>query len=166
LRLRCQENRDREARPALTGENHVESEWQHESQIGVRRRTLLKLTGAAPSQCLPSAANSEEASNPRPRLVLVTTGGIRRQESFSQEGVANIPHLSNELLNQPLFYPWTWNEGVTSHFNTISSILTCAWQHVDDRGRDKPAQPTLLQYVREQWKTGPSQPGSSPAIKL
>ena len=123
----------------------------------MRRRTLLKLTGAALSQCLPSAANSEEASNPRPRLVLVTTGGIRRQESLSQEGVANIPYLSNELLNQSLFYPWTWNEGVTSHFNTISSILTGAWQHVDDWGRDKPAQPTLLQYVREQWKTGPSQ---------
>jgi hypothetical protein len=64
----------------------------------VRRRTLLKLTGAALSQCLPSAANPEEASKSRPKLVLVTTGGIRRQESFSQEGIANIPHLSNELL--------------------------------------------------------------------
>lgn len=95
------------------------------------------------------------ASGPRgpklaAKIVLVTLGGIRRQESFSPEGVVNIPHLYGDLLPQSLFYTQTWNDGVTSHFNTISSILTGVWQHVDDWGRQPPAHPTLFRYMQDQ----------------
>ena len=90
-------------------------------------------------------------------MVLVTIGGIRRQESFSQDGLVHIPHLYNDLLPQSLFYPFTVNEGVTSHFNTISSILTGVWQHVDDWGGQQPANPTLFHYLRSQLKVGPEQ---------
>jgi len=57
-------------------------------------------------------------------VVLITIGGIRRQESWSQQGLRYIPHLYSDLLPQSQFFPYTVNDGVTSHFNTISSILT------------------------------------------
>ena len=121
------------------------------------RRTLLKLAGLGLTRRLAAAGKTEDTGRSRPKVVIVTTGGIRRQESFSEAGVRNIPHLAGELIQQSVFYPFTWNEGTTSHFNTISSILTGTWQHVDDWGRDHPADPTLLQYLQAQWKVGPSQ---------
>ena len=115
----------------------------------VSRRKLVGLVSLAVAQKILSAGASRSASVSK-RLVLITTGGIRRQESFSQEGVANIPHLVNDLFPQSLFYPFTVNEGVTSHFNTISSMLTGVWQHVDDWGSQQPANPTLFHYLQRQ----------------
>ncbi len=109
------------------------------------RRTLLKTLAAAIAQRL-NALPAANAPKPSRRLVLVTIGGIRRQESFSQKGIVNVPRLFNDLLPQSLFYPYTVNEGVTSHFNAIASILTGVWQRVDDWGSEKPAQPTLFEY--------------------
>jgi len=119
------------------------------------RRRLLSLVSAAVASRLGAAQVRQEKL--RKRVVVVTIGGIRRQESFSQAGVVNIPHLYNDLLPQSLFYPYTANEGVTSHFNTISSILTGVWQHVDDWGSQKPANPTLFHYLRAGLKAGPDQ---------
>jgi hypothetical protein len=91
------------------------------------------------------------------RLVLVTIGGIRRQESFSSQGLVNVPSLHQDVLPYSLFFPYTVNEGVTSHFNTISSILTGVWQHVDDWGSEKPTNPTLFHYFQKQHHIGPEQ---------
>jgi len=113
------------------------------------RRTLLDLLAAAILPRICPAAQSPPVRS-RKRLVLVTIGGIRRQESFSESGSLHIPRFYNDLLPQSLFYPFTVNEGVTSHFNTISSILTGVWQHVDDWGGEKPAHPTVFQYAQEQ----------------
>lgn len=90
-------------------------------------------------------------------MVLITLGGIRRQESWSPAGLRYIPHLYHDLLPQSLFYSYTANEGVTSHFNTISSILTGFWQHVDDWGSEKPANPTLFERFQTQTRCGPEQ---------
>jgi hypothetical protein len=100
------------------------------------------------------AARQSRTIAPQKRLVLVTIGGIRRQESFSTQGLTNIPRLYGDLLPQSIFYPYTANEGVTSHFNTISSILTGVWQHVDDWGSQKPTNPTLFHYLKSQHKVG------------
>lgn len=113
------------------------------------RRKLFEIAAAATAARLLPAMRA--ASMPRTkRFVIVTIGGIRRQESFSKPGLVNIPHFFNDLLPQSLFYPYTANEGVTSHFNTISSILTGVWQHVDDWGSQKPANPTLFHYLKSQ----------------
>ena len=120
------------------------------------RRTTLNLLSAGVLQRL-AAAGAASAHKPARRVVLVTIGGIRRQESFSEQGLANIPRLYNDLLPQSLFYPYAANEGVTSHFNTISSILTGVWQHVDDWGSQKPAHPTLFRYLQEQRNVGAEQ---------
>src|ERR1019366_9966667 len=122
----------------------------------ISRRKLLSLVPMAVAQRVVVAGTPQYPRAPK-RLVLITTGGIRRQESFSEQGAANIPYLFNELLPQSLFYPFTVNEGVTSHFNTISSILTGVWQHVDDWGGEKPSNPTLFQQFQSQTHSGPEQ---------
>ncbi|MGA2118228.1 MAG: hypothetical protein ABSH56_26185 [Bryobacteraceae bacterium] len=120
------------------------------------RRTVLQLIPAAVAARLAGVARARPLGSGK-RLVLVTIGGIRRQESFSEQGAANIPHLLNDLLPQSLFYPYTANEGVTSHFNTISSVLTGSWEHVDDWGSQKPTRPTLFHYLQSQRHTGPNE---------
>jgi hypothetical protein len=120
----------------------------------ISRRSLL----AAASSGIASLLDSRAAAappEPRNRLVLITIGGIRRQESFSNQGIVYVPRLFNDLLPQALFYPWTVNDGVTSHFNTIASILTGVWQHVDDWGGQMPANPGLFEYLRSQRHLGP-----------
>lgn len=94
---------------------------------------------------------------PAERVVLVTIGGVRRRETFSAEGLDNIPRLHGDLLPRSLFFEHVVNEGVTSHFNTITSILTGTWQHLDDWGRDPPRQPNLMQYLRAQLGLEPAE---------
>lgn len=116
------------------------------------RRRILALLSAALAERLPAAAPARSNQSAK-RIVLVTIGGIRRQESFSQQGLIHVPRLHTDLLPKSLFYPYTINEGVTSHFNTISSILTGAWQHVDDWGGQKPAAPTIFESFQNQLST-------------
>ena len=84
------------------------------------------------------------------RVVLVIFGGVRNAETFSPLGLENIPRLSQDLLPHSLFYPNARNDGVTAHFNAISSILTGNWQRVDDWGKFPPTSPTLFEHFRKQ----------------
>ncbi len=120
------------------------------------RRRLFDLLGAAVAQRIASTRPSH-VRKPSRTVVLVTIGGIRRQESFSPGGLVNIPWLATDLVPQAVFYPFTLNEGVTSHFNTISSILTGRWQHVDDWGSQPPADPTLFHCLQKQLEVGPEE---------
>ncbi len=126
------------------------------TSLGMSRRTLLSLASLGLSNRLPrlTAAAQEK---PRRKIIIVTLAGIRRQESFSKDGLRNIPKLALELMPQSLFYPFTLNEGVTSHFNTISSVLTGSWQHLDDWGRQAPSRPTLFEYVRTRLRLDPTE---------
>ena len=120
----------------------------------ISRRSLLAAASSGIASLLSSRA-APTPPKPANRLVLITIGGIRRQESFSNQGIVYVPRLFNDLLPQALFYPWTVNNGVTSHFNTIASILTGVWQHVDDWGGQMPANPGLFEYLRSQRHPGP-----------
>ena len=90
---------------------------------------------------------SEDAAH---KIVVVIVGGVRRAETFSIGGLENIPHISTDLAPNSLFYPHARNEGVTAHFNAISSILTGNWQRVDDWGNLAPTTPTLFEQFRKQ----------------
>jgi hypothetical protein len=122
----------------------------------VDRRTLLRLALLAAVEKLPGKA-SAPVGHPAGRVVLATIAGVRRKETFASTGLENIPRLHRDLMPQALFYENCVNEGVTSHFNTISSILTGVWQHVDDWGRDLPRNPTLINYLRSQCHLDPTQ---------
>jgi hypothetical protein len=84
------------------------------------------------------------------KVILVACGGIRREDTFSDDGAVNIPHLRQDLLPGALFFPAVWNHGVTSHYNTISSILSGEWQRLDDWGKSRPASPPLFEHLRKQ----------------
>jgi hypothetical protein len=120
------------------------------------RRTFLQAAGLLVAGMIVPQARAFEKVTPGSvsdhKVVLVVIGGVRRAETFSREGLENIPHLVNDLLPQALFYPHARNEGVTAHFNAISSILTGNWQRVDDWGKLAPTTPTLFEQFRKEKK--------------
>jgi hypothetical protein len=83
------------------------------------------------------------------KVVLVTCGGMRREDTFSVSGFDNIPHMHRDLLPKSLFFPVLYNKGVTSHYNTISSVLSGNWQRVDDWGKTAPTSPTIFEFLRK-----------------
>jgi hypothetical protein len=116
------------------------------------KRTFLRAAGLlAAGMMLPKIrAEKRPVTESGHKVILVVIGGVRRAETFSREGLENIPHLVNDLLPQALFYPHARNEGVTAHFNAISSILTGNWQRVDDWGKLAPTTPTVFEQFRKQ----------------
>lgn len=125
------------------------------------KRTFLQFIGSVVIERLMSrnlaATLGRPAFRPNRRLILVITGGLRRQETFSEKGKVNIPHLCQDFLPSAVFYSSLRNDGVTSHFNSISSILTGNWQRVDDWGKEPPSSPTLFEYARKQTRFSPSE---------
>ncbi|HUV69983.1 MAG TPA: hypothetical protein VMW15_10005 [Terracidiphilus sp.] len=117
------------------------------------KRRFLHAAGMLMAGSLVPRARADEGKR-RPagsgqKVVLVVVGAVRRDETFSRAGVANIPHLSGDLFPQSLFYNHIRNEGVTAHFNATSSILTGNWQRVDDWGKVAPTTPTLFEQFRK-----------------
>ena len=108
-----------------------------------------------PSTCL-AGGGQHGAGGSSQRVVLVIFGGVRRAETFSPEGIENIPHLSGDLLQRALLFTDIRNEGVTAHFNAISSIFTGNWQRVDDWGKLAPTTPTLFEFFRKQLRVAQS----------
>jgi len=100
---------------------------------------------------LPEARAAQNRKSPGSghKVVVAIVGGIRRAESFSPEGLQYIPHLVSDLGPDSLLYLHAHNDGVTAHFNAISSILTGNWQRVDDWGNQAPATPTLFEQYRK-----------------
>lgn len=126
------------------------------SEITISRRHLLKAAAAILVDrwaTVHGHALGAERLHPRKspgrNVIVLTCGGIRRSETFSEAGVADIPHLYNDLLPQSTFFVRMHNEGVTSHFNTISSMLTGEWQRIDDWGKTPPESPTIFEYLRK-----------------
>jgi hypothetical protein len=115
------------------------------------RRELLSMAAALLVEQWSAARAIVEPSRPVSdrKIVLVTCGGMRREDTFADSGFGNIPHLCRDLLPQSAFYPFLHNNGVTSHFNTISSVVTGNWQRLDDWGKNAPASPTLFEYLRK-----------------
>jgi hypothetical protein len=119
--------------------------------MDLNRRELLKSAAALLVEQWAEArgiADTPHSVSDR-KVVLVTCGGMRREDTFADSGFGNIPHLCRDLLPQSVFYPFLRNNGVTSHFNTISSVLTGNWQRLDDWGKNAPASPTLFEYLRK-----------------
>lgn len=124
---------------------------QADPTVDRSKRAFLRASGLLIAGALLPQARAEWDPNLRAgsdqKVVLVIVGGVRRAETFSREGLENIPHLV-QLFPQSLFYAHARNDGVTAHFNAISSILTGNWQRVDDWGKLAPSTPTLFEQFR------------------
>jgi len=83
-----------------------------------------------PSTCL-AGGGQHGAGGSGQRVVLVIFGGVRRAETFSPEGIENIPHLSSDLLQRALLFTDIRNEGVTRimHVSEDKGSLIC-YKHV------------------------------------
>ena len=142
-------------------ENHIcpaaEKGWEpgkdFESMTETTRRNFLRAAGLVMAGMIaPRFGASQEPQRPvgsGHKVILVVIGGVRRDETFAPEGRDNIPHLTTDLLPKSLFYSHARNEGVTAHFNAISSILTGNWQRVDDWGKLAPTTPTIFEQFRK-----------------
>lgn len=117
-----------------------------------RRAFLQAMAASIGSMILPRARdgqNQVSAGGSGQKVVLMIFGGVRRAETFSPDGLENIPHLAGDMFKKALFYSQVHNEGVTAHFNATASILTGNWQRVDDWGKLAPTSPTLFEQFRK-----------------
>jgi hypothetical protein len=117
------------------------------------KRQFLQAAGVSvASRIVTQGAEPNEAAR---KVIIVTFGGgVRYSETFSGDGLRNIPRLA-ELKAQGRFYRDCRNLGVLSHFNSSASILTGQWQRVDDFGFQPPASATVFEAYRQQRKAGP-----------
>ena len=122
------------------------------------RRGLVRLAGLSiANRILPGPLHAQEAKTrvSSNRVIIVTFGGgVRYSETFTPEGLRNIPRLV-ELRPQGYFFRNCINAGVLSHFNSTASIVTGNWQRVDDFGSEPPSGPTLFECYRKQTGAGP-----------
>jgi hypothetical protein len=129
--------------------------------VDLSKRSFLQvISSSLVAKLVPGALHASPAAKgnrPDRRLIVVVPGGVRRQETFSETGKKNIPHLYQDLLPSSVFYANVRNDGVTSHFNSISSIVTGNWQRVDDWGVQPPTTPTLFEYARKQLGLDPGE---------
>ncbi len=125
-----------------------------EAGLDRSRRSFLHAAGVMLGSMILSKGSegrdSHGAAGSEQKIVLVIFGGVRSAETFSPQGLENIPHLAGDMLPKALFYPHVRNEGVTAHFNATASILTGNWQRVDDWGKFAPTSPTLFEQFRKQ----------------
>ncbi|HSM78983.1 MAG TPA: hypothetical protein VLT57_15200 [Bryobacteraceae bacterium] len=117
------------------------------------KRNFLRAAGLLAAGLMTPQLRAEELARAGgrggPKVLVLIVGGMRRAETFSREGLENIPHLVTDLMPQSRFYLHTQNAGVTAHFNAISSILTGNWQRVDDWGKLAPTTPTIFEQFRK-----------------
>lgn len=118
------------------------------------KRQFLQAAGLTlANRIMTQAADPEEGAR---KVIIVTFGGgVRYSETFSAEGVRNIPALTR-LRSEGRFFRDCRNSGVLSHFNSTASIVTGNWQRVDDFGFEPPASETVFEAFRRQRKTGPT----------
>jgi hypothetical protein len=125
----------------------------------MNKRRFVQLAGLSiADRILPSwlwAGPFERPADSSRKVIIVTFGGgVRDSETFTPEGVRNIPYLA-AMQPKGLFFKTCINSGVLSHFNSTASIITGNWQRVDDFGFQPPASPTIFEYFRKQTGASP-----------
>ncbi len=90
------------------------------------------------------------ALRPSQKSIVVTFGGgARDEETFAEEGQANIPHLLGELLPQGTFFPQVRNSGILGHYVATASIVTGTYERFNNFIAQPPPNPTLFEYYRK-----------------
>jgi hypothetical protein len=125
----------------------------------ISKRRFVQLAGLSiANRILPSwlcgMAKAEPATT-RKLIIVTFGGGVRYSETFSPEGLHNIPRLA-ALRASGYFYKSCTNLGVLSHFNSTGSIVTGNWQRVDDFGSQPPASATIFEHYRKQASAKPT----------
>jgi hypothetical protein len=139
----------------------MDMRWLREILDGpaLTKRQFLRAAGLAIApRILPPwalAASREKKKNRSGRRIIIVTfgGGCRYAETFTPEGLVNIPRLA-ELRPQGYFFKNCVNSGILSHFNATSSIITGNWQWVNDFGAEYAQSPTIFECYRKATDAG------------
>lgn len=126
--------------------------------LSFSKRQFLRLAGLAIADRIVSQrlrAQTQPVESDRKLVIVTFGGGVRYAETFSPEGVKNIPRL-RDLQPDGMFFKHCLNSGVLSHYNSTSSIVTGNWQRVDDFGFQRAQSPTLFEYYRKERNAPPT----------
>ncbi len=124
--------------------------------ISASRRDFLRLaTGATLGSTIFSCTSSAAplALSPAKKVVVVTFGGgSRDDETFSEDGIENIPHLLNDLLPRGTFFTRVVNRGILGHYVATASLATGAYETFNNFAAVSPDHPTVFEYFRRDLK--------------
>jgi hypothetical protein len=145
-------------RPSTFDLRHSQVDIRNSTFDLLNRRRFVQLAGLTIAQrIMPDSlwARLRPPASDSPRKIIIVTfgGGVRYSETFSQDGLKNIPSLA-KMRPHGLFFQRCANSGVLSHFNSTASIVTGNWQRVDDFGFQPPSSPTIFEYYRKQSGAG------------
>jgi len=88
---------------------------------------------------------------PADKTIVVTFGGgARDEETFAEEGQANIPNLLHTLLPQGTFFTQVRNAGILGHYVATASIVTGVYERFNNFIAQPPPNPTLFEYFRRE----------------
>jgi hypothetical protein len=81
-------------------------------------------------------------------VVIVVIDGARYSETFGADSLY-MPHLWTHL--RPLGTIWInfRNDGITKTDPGHAAIVTGTWQNIDNKGMNRPSQPTMFEYFRK-----------------
>lgn len=117
-----------------------------------RRDFLRSTAGLTLGGALVSASpliRAEAARKKRKVIVVTFGGGARDQETFSPEGVENIPHLVSELIPQSSFFTQVTNHGILGHYVANASLATGVYETLNNFSAVPPQHPTVFEYFRK-----------------
>ena len=86
-------------------------------------------------------------------VIIVVIDGARYIETFGA-GETNIPNIWNNLKPLGTIYTNFYNNGITSTNPGHASIITGNWETVANDGSQRPTNPTLFEYNRDQKQNG------------
>ncbi|HEX4169822.1 MAG TPA: hypothetical protein VHZ55_30525 [Bryobacteraceae bacterium] len=125
-------------------------------RIAATRRDFLRAaTGATLGTTLFSSNSPAAPLAPSPagKVVVVTFGGgSRDDETFSQDGIDNIPHLIHDLLPRGTFFTRVVNRGILGHYVATASLATGVYEKFNNFAAVPPDYPTVFEYFRRDLK--------------
>jgi hypothetical protein len=86
-------------------------------------------------------------------VIIIVIDGARYTETFGDSTHQLIPRIWNDLRPRGTIYTRFYNDSITYTCSGHGTILTGAWQILDDAGMLRPFQPTVFEYFRKEWKS-------------
>jgi len=89
-------------------------------------------------------------------VIVIVVDGVRYSESFEAKG-RYIPMMWDSLRLKGTIWTNIRNEGLTKTDPGHASIVTGTWQLIDNKGIQRPTQPTMFEYFRKATKASEEQ---------
>jgi hypothetical protein len=119
--------------------------------VSSTRRTFLRAAGVGLGSAVFGPGPLRAAATRRGRKAVVVTfgGGARDDETFSQDGQENIPHLLKELAPGSTFFSQVVNKGILGHYVATASLATGVYETFNNFAAVSPDNPTIFEYFRK-----------------